>query len=324
MLTLTAALFCVLSSAVPDPTVTKDGWVWVEGHWSAPAEWVEPFYREPSRPGLTWVEPTVEGQRYVGGHWRPVSVRPGQVWVRGSRTESGLWIAGFWRQAQLPGFTWVAGRRAEDGRWLSGGWQPDKGKKGWIWVSGHVGPGNTWVRGAWRKAAVKDHVWTSAKVVGGVWRLGYWSPTKLQAGKIWVPGVRDGDTIQVGSWRDATKDGHLWVPAHYKQGTGDMVAGAWEPEGWLAPKEMVTVAYAGHDHTAGLGQPDPSPRLYAVNTVIEQPAAAVAGKPAAKPGRRPTSRPSGPAGSGRAAARPGLRPGGRPAGTRPGTRPGRR
>ena len=101
------------------------GWVWVAGHPSRNAQWVQPHWTykgSPPRPG--W--------KYVEGYWR-----------------AGVWISGFWRPSVLAGFHWVDAHADASGNYLPGYWEPDgAAPDDMVWRPGYW-DGARWISGQW-------------------------------------------------------------------------------------------------------------------------------------------------------------------------------
>ncbi len=174
--------------------------------------WVPPF-----RPGWQWAPGHWGGTTWTPGHWEPLGRAPvGYVFVPGFWV-AGFWVEGHWRVQDRRGWRWVDGAYVADGVYQQGHWQPAiSAPVGRVWEPGFW-DGEIWVEGFWRPVRYPGYSWVSARWGDdGVYRCGYWEPTRDRPGFTWVPGWFDGTEWQGGYWvSDAvyqTTDTDRWQP----------------------------------------------------------------------------------------------------------------
>jgi hypothetical protein len=83
------------------------GMTWEPGFFDG-QQWVEGFFRPPSRAGFVWVEARIEPETGVrhNGHWLPLEQRPGHVWspgwFDGRQWNEGSWVTSAALAAGVP------------------------------------------------------------------------------------------------------------------------------------------------------------------------------------------------------------------------------
>jgi hypothetical protein len=130
------------------PVLHSVSYIYVPGWWFGDV-YVEGYYRVADRDGWVWVEGayTADG-RYIPGHWRPLERPPkGYVWEPGFY-DGEVWVEGFWRPAGVRGFLWVEAGYDSDGLYRGGFWEPVEPRPGHVWIPGWF-DGNSWQGGSW-------------------------------------------------------------------------------------------------------------------------------------------------------------------------------
>jgi hypothetical protein len=181
--------------------------------------YVPEFCRENSRAGYSWNNDT------YGGYWQPVSIKPGQVFIRGHADgDLGNWVGESWESEQ-PGKFFIQGRYDNKGGWINGKWETVK--RGYSWTEGSWGKDGSWVAGSWG--------YDPSKACGnGILE------EEIRFPKLFVPrychdsnrpGFSWKDTPYGGYWEPTTKKpGFIFVQGHVDAEFGEFIGESWEPE----------------------------------------------------------------------------------------------
>lgn len=74
----------------------RAGYAWVDGYYAPSGRFIPGYYAPvAARPGYQWVPGHWAGHDYVEGYWREPS-RPGFTWVEGAYDDRGDWGEGYW------------------------------------------------------------------------------------------------------------------------------------------------------------------------------------------------------------------------------------
>lgn len=204
-----------------DEEAPDKDYVWVDGYELDDGMIAKGFYRERTRDGFVWVEGHYNTtDQWVDPHWTPAQPNQGHVWVRGHAGLDGYWIHGHWRVIRRDGYRWVA-PAVVAGVLVHGHWHPIKARAGYVWSPGHRSIKGYWVPGHWRALKRTGYRWKPGHWRYGVWLPGYWKPIKVRAGRIWVGGHWGPTGWVVGFWRPKLRVGFHWHAGH------------WGPKGWV-------------------------------------------------------------------------------------------
>ncbi len=152
---------------------------WVRGHRGPDGYWVTGHWRRSVHPGHAWVAAALIAGHWRHGHWRPVKVRAGHIWVSGHMGHHGAWVTGHWRPRVRAGHRWVAGSWRY-GRRVHGHWAPSAVRAGKLWVPGYRGPKGRWINGRWRVRTRAGHHWRAGHRGPRGWVAGAWAAGKVR------------------------------------------------------------------------------------------------------------------------------------------------
>lgn len=176
--------------------------------------------RDAARAGYKW---NTNGG--FGGYWEPVSIKPGQVFVRGHFDgDFGNYVGESW-EAEQPGKFFVQGRYDANGKWVAGKWE--NVKRGYTWTEGRYNADGSWVAGGWS--------YDPSKACGnGILE------EEIKFPKLFVPrychdssrpGFSWNDSPYGGFWEPTTrKPGFIFVRGHVEGEFGEFIDGTWEAE----------------------------------------------------------------------------------------------
>lgn len=222
---------------------TDGKWVWVGGHWNAPATAPGPMTENtgnPPNPGCTWNPghwvwvPGDGSWEWVPGHWNappPKIENPGPPPVPES-----TWTAGYWVKVNGK-FEWVAGYwgkprpRVEtpppapsaSARWVAGVWVKVNGK--WVWSPGY------WERSGRPPPSPKVETPPPSPAPGSVWLSGFWRWNDAKSDYEWIPG----------HWEIPPGEGYAWVADPVDPRIGISLGGHWELKVKVKPNGTVEV-----------------------------------------------------------------------------------
>lgn len=222
---------------------------WVHPYWrSYHATWAvvwfgfgvdpwSPYWAPPVRWGWTWYPGGWVSGVWWPGYWSPtttITIQRGNhyVYVPGW-WEDEVYVEGYWRRAERDDgdWFWVDGYYLDDGTYIRGHWSPaEAGPEGYVWEPGFW-DGEVWNGGFWRPQYRKGFRWLASWYdEDGIFNAGYWEPTEIPAGQVWIPGWFDGN---------AWIEGYFVTEAEYQRANPE----AWTPEaGWDAGRDSLEAA----------------------------------------------------------------------------------
>jgi hypothetical protein len=205
-------------------------WLWVSGHWLAPAR--TPGARDenhgpPPVAGCTWESGYwvwVEGPGrwdWTPGHWNAPPPRvedrgqppvPESPWVPGQWVADGAsfrWFAGYWGRP-TPRVETIPPPPFEGAQWRAGTWLKVSGK--WVWSPGFYEDS--------RKAPPprKQESPGTRPHPDAVWLAGFWRWSHKRTDYEWIPG----------HWELPPGEGYVWIPDPPDPQAGVSTGGRWE------------------------------------------------------------------------------------------------
>ena len=203
---------------------------WPVSPWSA-------SWTPPPRVGYDWVPGAMAGSSWYPGYW--VAYPPADshyaelyTWVPGFWLGD-AYVEGFWRVQQRRGFVWVDGTYTGEGAYIAGYWMPvEPHPAGMLWEPGFW-DGTTWVAGFWRPESRDGFTWAPARFgLDGIRENGFWEPDTVRAGQVWIPGWFDGTAWNHGYWTEGDS-ADLELP-------DDWAPEVAAPDTWDAPEDEET------------------------------------------------------------------------------------
>jgi hypothetical protein len=209
----------------------KGGWVWISGHWRAPARTPDPRVEDHGPPpvaGCTWqsghwVWAQGPGRwDWVPGHWNAPPPRvedPGQPpvpespWIPGQWVADGngfSWIAGYWGRPR-PREETVPPPPYQGATWRAGTWLKVKGR--WVWSPGFYEDNRRSPPPRKQESpGVRPHP-------DAVWLAGFWRWSRQRTDYEWI----------AGHWELPPGEGYVWVADPPDPQAGVSIGGRWEP-----------------------------------------------------------------------------------------------
>jgi hypothetical protein len=205
-------------------------WLWVSGHWLAPARTPGPKEESNGSPpvaGCTWESGYwvwVEGPGrwdWTPGHWNAPPPRvedrgqppvPESPWVPGQWVADGAsfkWIAGYWGRP-TPRAETIPPPPFKGAQWRAGTWLKVSGK--WVWSPGFYEDS--------RKAPPprKQESPGTRPHPDAVWLAGFWRWSQKRTDYEWI----------AGHWELPPGEGYVWIPDPPDPQAGVSIGGRWE------------------------------------------------------------------------------------------------
>lgn len=208
----------------------KGEWVWVSGHWLAPAGTPGPKVEDHGPPpvaGCTWQSGYwvwVQGPGrwdWVPGHWNAPPPKfedrgsppvPESPWIPGQWVTEGdgfKWIAGYWGRPR-PRDEAIPPPPYEGATWHAGTWLKIKGA--WVWSPGFY-------ENSRRPPPPRKRESPGARPQpDAVWLAGFWRWSQQRTAYEWI----------AGHWELPPGEGYVWVPDPPDSQAGFSIGGHWE------------------------------------------------------------------------------------------------